>query len=160
MYVDYDTQQLGGLGKKLRKAIKKVAAPIAHIGAAVLTGGASLAASAAIIKAKQDRKAAAARTQAEQQIAREQIASQERMAAGIVAPPAAPVGLTPSIAPPAGLVQQVMPMPTMTSSFAPSSGGDVPAYDVAPRQSGQPAWLMPAAIGGVGLLALLMLKKR
>lgn len=157
----YDDQQLGGLGKKLKKLVKKVAAPIAHIGAAVLTGGASLAASAAIIKAQQERKAAAQRTQAEQQIAREQIASQERMAAGIVAPPAAPTGLTPSIAPPAGLVQQVMPVPTMIPTAANYGPASQPQYEpLPPAGDGTPKWVMPAAAAGAGLLAILLLRKQ
>lgn len=163
----YDDQQLGGLGKKLKKLVKKVAAPIAHIGAAVLTGGASLAVSANIIKAQQERKAREAQARAQAEVDKAAIAAQEKVALAnaqaSVAPAAAQVALTPSIAPPAGLVQQAMPMPTFTSTLAPSyGGGNVPAYEPLPAGGApsKPAWLIPAAIGGGGLLLVMMMKRR
>jgi hypothetical protein len=153
-------EQLGGFGKKLRKFVKKVAAPVAHIGAAVFTGGASLALSANIIKAQQERKAKEAQARAQLEADKAAIAAQERIAfsqqQGSVAPAASRMRLSPSIAPPAGLVQQFMPVPTSTGG-----GGDYgpsPMYDSAP--TAKPAWLMPVAIGGAGLLAVLLLKKR
>lgn len=170
MYVDTYDQNLGGLGKKLKKlgrrvgkVLKKVAKPIAHIGAAALTGGASLALSANIIRSSQARKAAQKQANLQAQIAREQIASQERIATGMVSTPASTMTMTRSIAPPANLVRAAMPTPTYTlapQSFAP--GGEYapsPAYE--PAGGGdKPAWLMPAAIGGVGLLAVMMLGRR
>lgn len=160
----YDEQQLGGLGKKLKKFVKKVAAPIAHIGAAVLTGGASLALSANILKAQQQRKAAEAQAKQQAEVDKAAIAAQEKVALANaqanVAPAAAQTALTPSIAPPAGLVQQAMGVPTMiptAASFAPSGSQ---SYEPLPSAGDKPAWLMPAAIGGAGLLALILLRPK
>lgn len=64
MYVpasQVDSMQLGGIGSSLKKLVKKVTKPIAHIGAAVLTGGQSLTLSAKMIA---DKKAAQAMTAA------------------------------------------------------------------------------------------------
>lgn len=163
MYLN-EYEQLGGLGKRLKKFVKKVAAPVAHIGAAVFTGGASLAASAAIIKAQQERKAAAQRAEAEARVQREAIASQERIAmtqagGGNVAPAASVTRLTPSIAPPAGLVQQFMPVPTMIPTAANYGPSDRPQYEPIPGDS-TPKWVMPAAAAGAGLLAILLLRKQ
>lgn len=160
----YDDQQLGGIGKKLKKFVKKVAAPIAHIGAAVLTGGASLALSAKILQAQQAKKAAVAQAAKQAEVDKAAIAAQEKIAMAQlqpnIAPAASQTALTPSIAPPAGLVQQAMPVPTMiptAANFGPSSQ---PQYEPLPASGGgTPKWVMPAAIGG-GLLALIMLRPR
>lgn len=161
----YDGQQLGGLGKKLKKFVKKVAAPVAHIGAAIFTGGASLALSANIIKAQQERKAKEAQARAQAESDKAAIAAQEKVAMaqlqvaqGNVATAAAPTALTPSTAPPAGLVQQMMPMPTTT--YVQSGGDREPMYETVPSSSGQPKWVVPAMIGGGGLLLALLLSKR
>jgi len=156
-------EQLGGFGKKLRKFVKKVAAPVAHIGAAVFTGGASLALSANIIKAQQERKAKEAQARAQLEADKAAIAAQERIAfsqqQGSVAPAASRMRLSPSIAPPAGLVQQFMPVPTSTSGGG-GGGSYEPSQAYEPIPAAKPAWLMPAAIGGAGLIAVLLLKKR
>lgn len=160
----YDDQQLGGLGKKLKKLVKKVAAPIAHIGAAVLTGGASLALSANIIKAQQERKAREAQAKAQAETDKAAIAAQEKVALfqlqPNIAPAAAQVGLTPSIAPPAGLVQQVMPVPTMIPTAANYGPSSQPQYEPIPSGGGTPKWVMPAAAAGAGLLAILLLRPK
>lgn len=161
----YEDGRLGSFWTKLRD---KVVVPVAHIGAAVVTGGASLAASAAILKAQAEQKAAKAAADQQAQIQREQIAAAERVAMATatpsVAPAASPTGPTPSIAPPAQLVQQQMPqptlIPTMSTMLSPSSSG--PTYIPVPQQapSGQPPWLIPAAIGGAGLLLIIMMGNR
>ncbi len=149
--------QLGGFGKKLKKAVKKVTAPAAHIAAAWFTGGASLALSANILKAQQQRKAQEAQARAQSETDRAAIAAQEKIAIAQsqsnVAPPVSQTMLTPSIAPPAGLVQQMMPMPT-------STGGGYTAYEPLPGTGGQPKWLIPAALGGGGLLLAFLISKR
>lgn len=55
-----DSMQMGGIGSSLKKLVKKVVKPVAHIGAAVLTGGSSLALSAKMIADKNAQKAASA----------------------------------------------------------------------------------------------------
>ena len=113
-----------------------------------------------IAKAKQASKAQKKQIAAQERIAKMQIDAQERATIAMqtpnVAPAAAPMRLTPSIAPPAGLVQHAMPTPTFTS-VAPSREGAVQYEPIEPGGApSTPKWLIPAAIGGVGLLALLM----
>lgn len=57
-----------------------------------------------------------------------------------------------TVAPPAGMVSQMLPEPTQTIPKT--------TYDSSIFASQSPSWLVPAALGGLGLLALLMMKKR
>lgn len=59
-----DSMQMGGIGSSLKKLVKKVVKPVAHIGAAVLTGGSSLALSAKMIASDQQKKAISAQNKA------------------------------------------------------------------------------------------------
>lgn len=153
--------QLGGFGSKLKKAVRKVA-KVAAVGAALYFAP-TLAVSA--LKAVQARKQAEAqakaqaeanaRAQAEAATATAQAIQQAQQSS--VATAASPMALTPSIAPPAGLVAQTQNIPTMTS-FAPSGGS--PSYEPIPGAGTPPSWVKPAAIAGAGLLAILLLRPK
>jgi hypothetical protein len=174
---EYDPQ-LGGFFKSLKKIVKKVAAPIAHIGAAVLTGGASLAVSAKILadkKAKkmqeQQRAADAAefdrQTKVLQQVSQAQppSAAVVQSAMRTVAPAASPVGPVSTIAPTQAAVQQAVSQAQQAASpmfiTIPSSA---PAYDApfteASAKPAMPAWVIPAGIGAVGLIAVVALSAK
>lgn len=166
MYVDTYDQNLGGFGKKLKKLGRKLGKAVKKVGKVAAIGAGlyfAPAAVASIAQSRSARKGAVKQAELQAQIAREQIASQERIATGMVSTPASTMTMTPSIAPPAGLVRAALPTPTYTlapQSFAP--GGEYapsPAYEPA-GGGGKPAWLVPAAIGGVGLLAVMMLGRR
>lgn len=175
MYLqEYPDYQLSGIGSKLKKAVKKVIKPVAHIGAAVLTGGASLAVSAAMINAEKQKKAqAAAQAEAirQEQAIMAQInaaAAQPAIAPAVVTPSAGgtmPVTVAPAVVPPPvqPTYAAVQPQPQMFTS--PSA----PVYMTQPGESGgapmsldntgggkQPPWLIPAAIGAAVLLAMNM----
>lgn len=169
MYLhEYHDPQLAGIGSKLKKAVKKVIKPVVHIGAAVLTGGASLAVSAAMINAEKQKKAQAAANAAA-------AAQEQAFIAQINAP--APPSIAPAVVPPSGNMPNVSVAPAATAPppvqpvyaapqqpmYAPS-----PMYMTQPGESGgsapmtidsgskQPAWLIPAAIGAAVLLAMNM----
>lgn len=160
---EYHDPQLAGIGSKLKKAVKKVIKPVVHIGAAVLTGGASLAVSAAMINAEKQKKAQAAANAAA-------AAQEQAFITQINAP--APPSIAPAVVPPSGNMPNVSVAPAATAppvqpmySGAPSSA---PVYMTQPGESGgsapmtidsgskQPAWLIPAAIGAAVLLAMNM----
>lgn len=172
MYLaEYDPHQLGGLGSKLKKLVKKVVKPIAHIGAAVVTGGASLAISAQMLarkKAEQAAKEQAARDAAEfdrqaavlKQIQAPQLAP--------VAPAAAPVSTITAVAPTQAAVQQqvshaqLQPLNITIPSNAPTYGEGRVKTARQPRAaaSGTPPWLIPAGIGAAALVAVVALSGR
>lgn len=157
MYVP--DNQLGSI--HLKRALKKVA-KVAAVGAGLFYAP---TATIGLIKAVQQRKAVAAQQKA-QDAANQRIEAAITASQTSVAPAATGMKLTPSIAPPAGLVQQAMPAPTvpMTAPAAPMSpmyysGG--PSYSPQERPTEQrPAWLIPAAIGGGGLLLVLLMQQR
>ena len=171
MYLhEYHDPQLAGIGSKLKKAVKKVIKPVVHIGAAVLTGGASLAVSAAMINAEKQKKAQAAANAAA-------AAQEQAFIAQINAP--APPSIAPAVVPPSGNMPNVSVAPAATAPppvqpvyAAPqqwtSPPPPSPMYMTQPGESGgsapmtidsgskQPAWLIPAAIGAAVLLAMNM----
>lgn len=133
MYLNGYDSGLAGFRQKFRK-LAKVAG---HVGAAVATGGASLAISAAYINAQRQKKmqAQAAADAARQNEVYMQALNtpQPSVAAAVPAPPSASGG----------------------GGVAPASFKDDAAaasVDGAPRQ--QPAWLIPALVGGAAILLL------
>lgn len=161
MYVP--DNQLGSI--HLKRALKKVA-KVAAVGAGLFYAP---TATIGLIKAVQQRKATAAQAKA-QEAANQRIAAAITASQGSVAPAATGMTLTPSIAPPAGLVQQAMPTPTvpMTAPAAPMSpmyyGGGSSysprSYETERPAEQRPAWLIPAAIGGGGLLLVMLMQQR
>lgn len=158
MYLaDYADPQLAGIGKKLKKVFKKIAKPLAHIGAAVFTGGSSLAISASMLKARADRKSA-------ESMNRAQIAAAYPEAGPIarayqtapIAPSASPVQTVTQTAPAAAAVAQYLPQPTMPQYQPPTVVTQyMPEARGAQSAGAQPPWLIPAAIAGaVALFAL------
>lgn len=144
---------LAGLGKKLKKLVK----PVAHIAAAVATGGASLAVSAAMINAERQKKAQAeAQRQADVEYARQMELLKTPPATAPVTNFAPSTGAGGNIAPPAAA-------PAPYASFAPAV---VPPYSATASMdmsagAGQPKWLMPALLVGGGVaIAMLMQGRR
>lgn len=146
MYMSEYHPGLGSLRRRLRK-IGKVAA---HVGAAVATGGASLAVTAAMHNAKKQRQAQAAAAAQEQAL----VAS----ITTLPAPSIAPVVNTPS----AGGVMPVSIAPAATppqQQFLTQPGGPGESSgQFMTVEGGRPAWLMPAMIGGGVLLAMTMMR--
>lgn len=161
-----------GLGS-LRKKLKKVAKVAAHVGAAVVTGGASLAVTAAMLNAKKQKEAqqrAAADAAAQEQALLKQInagATQPSIAPAVVTPSAGgtmPVATAPASVPPPPVQAAYVPQQPMYA--APS-----PSYMTQPGESGgqpmsvetpgnKPAWPMPAALIGGGVLIAMMMSGR
>lgn len=151
MYLNNDPG-LAGLGKKLKKLIK----PVAHVAAAVATGGASLAVTAAMLAAKKQKEAQAA---AAAEAARQEQAMIKQLQATAVAPPA----IAPTVVPPSGSVPtfSVAPAPSATPTMAPTGfiqREAVPAPMTMSTGGQQPAWLMPALLVGGGLLVATMMR--
>lgn len=135
---------LSGL-KKIRKRLKKLVKPLAHIGAAYFTGGASLKLSADMMKSRADRKNAVSMQQAE-----------HAAAARMTAPTASPYERVTQLAPTAESVARMLPHPTFTRQYA---NGDGRAYRGTAPQPSLPAWAVPTAIaGGAALLLLTMMR--
>lgn len=148
MYLSaYPDPGLGSLRKKLRK-IGKIAA---HVGAAVATGGASLAVSAAMINAKKQQKAQAA--------AAEAAAAQERaLMAQINAPVVAPPPIAPTAPPPSLTTHgKIAPAAAPGDSFIQHEAEPAP---MTLSTGVQPPWLMPALLIGGGVLAMMMMRGR
>lgn len=174
MYLaEYDEgPQMGGLFKSLKKVVKKVVKPVAHIGAAVITGGASIPISAQLFaraKAAKDQQAQAQRDAAEfdrQAAVLKSLQTPAPVAA--VAPAAAPAAIITATAPTAAAVQaavsQAQPAPMLPTipTFAPIT----PAYDQpfterattqpvrARAASTMPSWAIPAGVGVAALVAV------
>lgn len=159
MYLnEYHDPGLGSLRKKLKKLVK----PVAHIAAAVATGGASLAVTAAMLNAKKQKEA---QQRAAADIAAQEQALLKQINAGATQPSIAPAVVTPS----AG---GTMPVTTAPASVPPPPAAPSPSYMTQPGESGgqpmsvgtpgnKPAWLMPAAlIGGGALIAMMMSGRR
>ena len=174
MYIGaYDDPQLAGIGKKLKKVTKsvtkvakKVVKPALHIGAAIATGGASLAVSAQMLAAKKAKKQAEAQANAEQAqtAALIQAANAPITPPPSVAPAAAPVMPVSTVAPAATAVAQLQPTPTVPT-YTPFYEGGTPAPQRSSKTrkanaASRPPWLIPAAIAGVGLVAVFALKGR
>lgn len=148
---DYEGPQLGKF--KLKKAFKKIGKlvkPLVHVGAAVFTGGASLAVSASMMKAKRDRQSA-------EKIAAAQIDAQAAQEEPGVSTFVGPRDRVAQLAPSANSVRSYLPTPTQSrysgdggESFAPTAGS---------QASAMPAWGIPVALAGAGLLAVTLLKK-
>lgn len=141
MYLhDYHDPQLAGIGKKL----KKVAKAAVHVGAAVFTGGASLAVSAAMINAQKQKKAqAAANAEAARQ---EQAMIAQLTAPSSIAPSATPAMMKPMDAAPPAMMKLMDVAP--------------PQYATQPEAAGpsaMPPWMVPAIIGA-GVLAVVMMR--
>jgi hypothetical protein len=60
------------------------------------------------------------------------------------------------VAPPAGVIQQMMPQPTVAGGLVPNVG---PGQYI-PFERTTPPWLIPAAVGGAGLLLVLLMNRR
>ena len=157
MYLqEYHDPGLGSLRKKLKKLVK----PVAHIAAAVATGGASLAVTAAMLNAKKQKEA---QQRAAADVAAQEQALLKQINAGATQPSIAPAVVTPS----AG---GTMPVTTAPASVPPPMyAAPSPSYMTQPGESGgqpmsvgtpgnKPAWLMPAALVGGGLLLAMMMK--
>lgn len=152
--------------KKKKRGFKKILKPLAHIGAAFFTGGASLAVSASMLKAKGDRKTAVAMQEREITMQREAgaalqptpqateyqratFAAFQPTTQAFVSPPERVVQLAPS----ADSVSRMLPQPTYIREQ--SNGGGRRREVVAPP--GLPAWAIPAAAAGA--VALLFLSR-
>ena len=147
-----------GLSGGFRKKFRKLSKAAAHVGAAVFTGGASLAVSAALLNAERQKKAQAAAARQEQALMA-QITSPPSIAPSMqfspsveraVVPssgamPSYPAVYSASAAPSASFIQRDE---TPAASFLPVSEGGSP----------KPAWLMPALLVGGGLIAVMMFR--
>lgn len=168
MYLhEYHDPGLHGIGKKLKKLIK----PVAHIAAAVATGGASLAVTAAMLNAKKQKeaqqRAADAAAAQEQAFIKQITAPQQPSIAPAVVTPSAGGTMPVSIAPVATAPPPVQPMYAAPQQQWTSPPPPSPMYMTQPGESGgapmsidsgskQPAWLIPAAVGAAVLLAMNM----
>jgi hypothetical protein len=162
MYLaEYEAPQLGGLGKKLKRLVKKVIKPVAHIGAAILTGGATLSISAQMMAQHRAKKAAAAQAAADAKAQAEFDKSMKAIMAppAGVAPAAAPLAPIISIAPTAAAVSQAQlpvsytPPPSARVRQTRPDSWEKPAAPLA--VSPLPPWVIPAGIGGAVLLAVM-----
>lgn len=158
MYMDYHEPGLHGIGKKLKKLVK----PVAHIAAAVVTGGASLAVTAAMLAAEKQKKAQAA---AQAEAIRQEQALAKIMGPPLIKeqPPIAPAIVPPSggmpivsVAPSATPPPQYVPMPASPPQYM-TQPGDAGGMTMS-AGGGQPSWMMPAMIGGGVLLAAMMFR--
>lgn len=133
MYLaEYDGGLSGGWFKKILR-------PVAHIAAAVVTGGASIPASLAIEQARAQKKAQEAANAATEQQAKEWAAMQ--------VPPAQPQ-MQPQVVSHGQLVMQPgSAFPTMTAS-AITSGATMTA------PGAMPAWVGPAALAALAAVVL------
>lgn len=162
MYLgEYDsyTPMAGSFKKRLKKAAKVAA----HVGAAVATGGASLAVSAALIKAEKEKKARAAAAAQEQALVAQMMKPQPSIAPEVVTPSAGgsmPVTVAPA-APEPMMQRAVVPSSADTSYMTQpgeSYGGPLPASASGLTPAGKPAWVMPALLIGGGLLVAKMMR--
>lgn len=155
MYLQEYDPGLHGIGKKLKKLVK----PVAHIAAAVATGGASLAVTAAMLAAKKNKEAQA---RAAADIAAQEQALIKQINAGATQPSIAPAVVTPSAGgtmPVTTAPASVPPPPPPTYMTLPGEPGGTP-MSIDTSSSNKPAWLMPAALIGGGVLIATMTSGR
>lgn len=175
MYLaEYDEgPQMHGFFKSLKKVVKKVTKPALHIGAAIATGGASLAVSAQMLARQKAQKAAQQQAAAEAAEFNRQAdilrklqtpaapalpaptpAPVQSAPVAAVAPAAAPVAPVTMTAPTANAVQAAVSQaqPPMPTSFTVPSFAPQPQYDmtfddrrtVQPVRSDRPASALPS----------------
>lgn len=157
MQLDYYDPGLAGFSlkkafKKIGKGLKKVVKPALHIGAAVFTGGTSLALSASMLKAKQEQKA--------------QAALQKSMIAAQVGP----IQPITQLAPSADSIMTRLPMPTYGGEgYYGGGGGGGGGYFPGPQSDGMmttqqrgatPEWVVPVAAAGAAVVLLTLLSNR
>jgi len=133
-----------GLSGSFKKKFRKLSKVAVHVGAAFLTGGASLSASAALLNAERQKKAQRA---AAADTARQEQALMAQFNAPAVMPPSAD-GVS--------FATKSSPPPPQYAMLPAGESAPLPAELTG--LNGRPSWMTPALIGG-GVLLLVMMQR-